>query len=455
VDLQNQPIVHASGASRKDPLFISLCNKYFNVSIPDDVTVVTYSDEKAGPYLLEKQLLHNGIHYVTVKLDGKYHKEPFWQKIHAFRDALPLIKTKWILALDAFDVILRGGIEGMLRYVKENDLDAFFGAEWGHWPHSCMTSEKERAFHPNSLCQYLNSGVILMKRDWIDAKTRSLTEPVSDQPFYKELYVKEFPKVDIDHESRFVLNLNGLDRERGLYTKEENERLVLEARKMVSSIPAKELGVIFLSHRTCGATYRNYSAFKEFNPSADVVMVNLASPRFPFGYDFSSNDFCRRLTHGDKELWWINEDALYYEYYRRREENCKRWLLAEWDLFCNGDVKDFFGPLWDKPFVSADIHSDIADGWYWFRDIDKLPKKAHKHAAGASILAGTLISDECMEKIVLESWWVGLPVFCELRIATLAKMAGFELNLNQNAQGLRWKIKPAITGRGLWHPMKE
>ena len=449
----NRMIVHASGISKEDPTFLGLEENNFKITTQGNVTIVTYSDQKDGPSLLERQLIKNGIPYIIAKIDGKYNNDPFYQKIHALRDVLPHINTEWILALDAFDVVLNGNLGELVSYVSSRDLVAFFGAEWGHWPSTCNTKKRETQIHPNSMFQFLNSGVGVIKTGWIREKMETLLVPVSDQPFFKELYVSEFPKVDIDHEARFILNLNGLDRENGLYTREENEKLVMEARQRVSSLPQKEIGVIFATHRMCETTNKNFESFKESNPDAEVILVNTSSPPLSFGDNFDTNDFWVTLNSSDENLKWSNSDALYYEYYRRRNVNCKRWLLAEWDLFCNGDLREFFGPLWDNPFVSSDIHLP-GDGWYWFKDVENLPKEAQKFAAGISPLTGTLISDECMEKIVRESWWVRYPVFCELRIATLARMAGYEPVSNPNGQGVRWRPRPVILGPGLWHPMK-
>jgi len=235
-----QPIIHASGNTRNEGLFTNLKSKTFAISIPQDVTIITYSDGNNGPYLLEKQLVANGISYLIAKIDGKYHKEPFFQKLLALKDVLPLVKTKWVLSLDAFDVILQGDLREFIQETEGRDLNAFFGAEWGHWPPNCKTKEKEIALHPDSSFQFLNAGVGLIKLEWLKNRLIKQIEAVDDQAFFKETYVSEFPKVDIDHEAKFVLNLNGV----------KTQRLVRLAQNTFSISPYRyEVFVLTQVHR--------------------------------------------------------------------------------------------------------------------------------------------------------------------------------------------------------------
>jgi len=235
------------------------------------------------------------------------------------------------------------------------------------------------------------------------------------------------------------------------YTKDENGRLVEQARARVLCKPAKEIGVLFAYHHTRGPTNANFASFASSNPDSAVVPIRLSSGLVNFGYSrLKPNGFLRWLVGSNDRLYWRNLDAVYYEYYRERSENCKRWLLAEWDLFCNTDLEKFFGAFWDKPFVSTNI---TGPGWCWFDEVCNMPLEAQCFAAGCAPLAGTLISDECLEKIVLGSWWADRSVFCELRIATLARMSGFELSQHLFG-GIGCEKRPEIKGPGLWHPIK-
>lgn len=241
------------------------------------------------------------------------------------------------------------------------------------------------------------------------------------------------------------------------YTIDENLALVEDARRRVSTRAASELGILFAYHRLGPVVERNLGSLSELNSDATVIPIatteglNVSS-----GFWAYDNRFWFNLTGGlDSKLSWYNLDALYYEYYRRRNDNCKRWLLAEWDVFCNGSIKDYFGSLWDAPFVSTDIH-EKGSGWFWFCDTDKMPNDVRKFATGLSPLAGTLISDAALEKIVLNSWWIDRPVFCELRLGTIARFSGVEMFPNPNGRGkVIWRPKPIIEGKGLWHPMKD
>jgi len=234
---------------------------------------------------------------------------------------------------------------------------------------------------------------------------------------------------------------------------EENWALVEEARRRVSGRRPRELGILFLYHKTCDVTERNLESLER----SGHLVIPISMERgayFSSGYWLEQTPFWGDLTGYDPRRCWYNMDACYYEYYRRRNENCKRWLLAEWDVLCKGRVEDFYGNLWDEDFVAATIHPPEGSRWHWFKEVESLPYYMRGRAFGASPLAGVLLSDDCMERIVRESWRI--DAFCELRIATLARFAGLLPIRNPRARGkLKWRPSPVVDGDGLWHPVKE
>lgn len=243
----------------------------------------------------------------------------------------------------------------------------------------------------------------------------------------------------------------------GYYTIEQNRKLVEEARHRVSLKPAKDVGVLFTYHHTREPVGRNFRSFIDSNPGAAVEPLYLTDDRkmLSFGCALGTNGFWKELTNQEPAKCWHNIDAAYYEYYRRRQENCKRWLLAEWDMFCSGRLEEYFGQFWNDPFVAVNLSILETGGDHnFFSEICNLPEEVKPFACASHPLAGTLISDECMEQIVLGSSWAGeKSVFCEVRIATLARMAGFKLS-QRHFHGIRWRERPVVSGCGLWHPMK-
>jgi len=238
-----QLIVHASGHSRNEAVFTEMKSREHACSVPPEATIITYSDLKHGPYFLERQLKKNNIPYLVAKIDGKYHSQPFWQKLLALKDVSLQVKTKWILSLDNFDVILQGDLWPLIHYAEDRGFNAFFGAEFWHWPPDCPTKEKESLNHFDSTFRHLNAGVSLLKTVWLNALLEPVTDPVDDQDFFKRVYVKQYPKVDIDHEAKFVLNLNG--------TLPPLTRLPKEARhpSLVSPQNRYEVFVLTQNHR--------------------------------------------------------------------------------------------------------------------------------------------------------------------------------------------------------------
>jgi len=237
------------------------------------------------------------------------------------------------------------------------------------------------------------------------------------------------------------------------YSEQQNAELVGEARRRVGGRDPAELGILFTYHKINKVMKRNLASLMAHNLWATTIPIATMQPSLPSGVRMEKNPFWSQLTGDAGDRCWANVDAVYYEFYRRREVNCRRWLLAEWDVFCNGDIRDFFGSLWGEDFVVIDIPKP---GWHWFKDVKLLPENLRQKAFGMSPLACSLLSDEAMEKIVLGSWWIDRTVFCELRIATIANAAGVKITPNPSAKpNIKSSGRPAVTGEGLWHPMKE
>jgi len=234
----------------------------------------------------------------------------------------------------------------------------------------------------------------------------------------------------------------------------ENEELVKDARERVQGGVLHELGILFLYHKTDKVTNRNLGSFVSSNPHHCIVPISVQKGMyFQSGYWLEHAEAWERLTNYEPKRCWYNMDMAYYEYYRMRRENCKRWLLVEWDVYCNGRVEDFFGTLWNEDFVSSNVHRP-GGGWNWFKETRLLPDAVRPYAMGISPLAGTLVSDACMERMVLDSWM--LDVFCELRMATLATQGGFKIKAHaKGASKVRWRVPPVVDGKGLWHPVKS
>jgi len=133
------PFIHANGPSKFEESWDRTVNRYFEEppvkgTVPDDLTVVTWSIPTERT-LLQNCFRHYGIEdrLVVIPLS-----EPvdFLDKIRQMNKYLGKIKTKYVMALDATDVMPFGfdACTLALQSFKNKNVKAIFGAELSQWP---------------------------------------------------------------------------------------------------------------------------------------------------------------------------------------------------------------------------------------------------------------------------------------------------------------------------------
>lgn len=224
-----------------------------------------------------------------------------------------------------------------------------------------------------------------------------------------------------------------------------------------------KLGIIFLHHKTDDVTINNLQSFKKWNP--DAVFVTMSPDEaLPGGYSIQNMpDWLEKwkVQTSKPDMLAKSTDLLIYAWYANRKENCEKWLIVEWDTFCNCSVEDYFGQLIEQDLVGAYIQVLGKDNWYWFPQLNSFPEILHKNAAGIVPMSLVLVSDTALNSI-----YKSLDVFNnnfgagngELRFATLAKFAGHEAIHNSIGAGINEPIKlpeNLYIKHGMFHPIKH
>jgi len=199
-----------------------------------------------------------------------------------------------------------------------------------------------------------------------------------------------------------------------------------------------EIGVLFTYYKENQTVQRNYNSFKKDNPDIAV---------FPL---------CSNVPDLDDLFCWRNVDLLYYKFYRENKHKCRRWLLAEWDVFCNCNLEGFFGETWDHDFV-CNQHVVFGDKWKWFEEVGRVPKKFWRNLHGICPLACTLVSDEMMSRISSTASDLDFDLFCEFRLGILASYCGASFTVH-SSDTVAWREKLRkkfdFGFKSLWHPVK-
>lgn len=246
----------------------------------------------------------------------------------------------------------------------------------------------------------------------------------------------------------------------------------------------KDVGAIFLHHDTAPRTLNNLAVLRHYNPGLEIVPVSWWGETLPGGFNaknmgrwrwrhyrpqwFNRCDwktFPRRLVRGIKRSYfWRNGDLpIYLWRSSQKNVNVKRWLIMEWDVFCNVEVRQFYESVWDADIAGANVHTDSNSNWQWFWPENKrrYPPQHQAHMTGISMLAGILISDRalvaiCEALLKDPSWW---DTFCEVRIASVAKMLGIQpVEIGPHAKETITDINfkaHEIHKPGVWHHVKD
>jgi hypothetical protein len=153
---------------------------------------------------------------------------------------------------------------------------------------------------------------------------------------------------------------------------------------------------------------------------------------------------------------WHGPDAAVYRWTRSPAfVRARRYFVLEWDALVTMPLRDWIGDRYDADLAATSV-GDMAThpAWQWWGDLAYLPAPVRAHAACLCPFGVHLISGRCLEAVAEMDPAPG--VFCELRLASYARAAGFTLTpFRHDAPGHAWIDPVHPTDRpGVWHPVK-
>lgn len=195
--LGNQPIQETTLFWRLERKILSAPQKQFTP--PKDLTIFTVRtrDKRNLSHETARALGYGDIFKDYIVDVSWSHRCKLQYTFLAARE----LKTEWILLTDAPDIIICGDLQRAIDHAKKLNCDVLAQAEGLHWPFETPTFKFERSVSGQVFC-YLNSGIILMRREFVLSIGQELVdlafEHVDDQYVWKKLYAKYYPKIRID-----------------------------------------------------------------------------------------------------------------------------------------------------------------------------------------------------------------------------------------------------------------
>jgi len=208
---------------------------------------------------------------------------------------------------------------------------------------------------------------------------------------------------------------------------------------------SKDLTILMVWHhesdeRKIECFKENRKSFQFYNPEVEVVTI--------------INPF------ENSPIAWLNSDLSIFNWYNEHKDTVrsKRFLLVEWDCWCDINLKTYYRSVWDYDVVAPCVKYPERDDWHWFNDLSKLPESSRLFATGIVPFSGILLSEKAMRIIndeILKPEYTGLN--SELRFATIATMLGFDpVPAPVCSRSITWKthVPFDLKYKGLHHPRK-
>jgi hypothetical protein len=208
---------------------------------------------------------------------------------------------------------------------------------------------------------------------------------------------------------------------------------------------SKELTILIAWHNEIDAKRiacyeENKLTFEKYNAGVDIITI--ISP------------------FENSKTAWLSTDLTIFQWYNIHKDkiNSERFLLLEWDCWCDINAKEYYLPVWNYDLIVPSVVYPERDSWQWFNTMSLLPLRARLYATGIIPFCGILVSEKAMRAIndeILKPEYEGLN--SELRFTTIATMLGFDPVPNPVcSRAITWKKIAPFDGRfrGLHHPRK-
>lgn len=184
----------------------------------------------------------------------------------------------------------------------------------------------------------------------------------------------------------------------------------------------------------------NKQTFINFNPDIEIIIL-------------------MNIMEDTKEAWLSSDLTVFNWYKNNSNSRAKRYVIVEWDCWCDCSLNEYFAKVWDCDLVVPSVKYPERDDWVWFKTINQLPAFARPFAVGITPFCAILMSDLAMNSIsteILKIDYKGLN--SELRLGTISTMLNFDPIVNpvySRSIGWRFTSPYDLKYKGLHHPRKK
>jgi hypothetical protein len=228
-----------------------------------------------------------------------------------------------------------------------------------------------------------------------------------------------------------------------------------------------DIAILFTHHNNEAVTVNNFNRIKQFNPTKSIYSVGFKNNNLlenSFIVDDEQEYLPKNFIFGSeaKRKQWTQADLLIYDFIYHNNLPHDKYLIIEWDTYCNCSIEEFYGEALNKETFGHTVHNPVEEDWNWYRDLTQGQKDNLAFFGGYTPTSGLLISKEILIKInqlILDNLRKYDNIFSELRLGSLIKIAGHSLNTPfENSENfMNWNGDKIIfdkTKNGYYHPIK-
>jgi len=230
----------------------------------------------------------------------------------------------------------------------------------------------------------------------------------------------------------------------------------------------KDVCILLGYHLDNEPTRRNFELLRRKNPDIDIhpLLFGDVQPYLP-GSIIYRRSF--PVPPGATTRWyWAQCDLLIYDFFQQHAERYERYVYLEWDVICNTSVREVYQEVWQADFAGRTPinYAQRRNDWYHFRQMpyEKQCYFSAAFLAAVAPLCGVMLSEHGLQAVVenVHRHWVGFrEMFSEARIATAARLAGFDMQVCERLNHARFHsfvvpFEPRMLEEpGIYHAVKE